>query len=404
MARILVVSGSYIVDHPKKDLGIVRELQRRGHRVRHVVIGRDVPPPYPRSAVEHDDDFRAVGSVWVNRRAGVLPFMVGSEVLLIPIHKGIGDLCRWAQRLGKVVVQHDNHGGLDSYYYGADLAAVKGPYFAEFVRRRWGLAEDVVVSTGCVQFDAAVGLEVERKSRDEFCRIYGLDPAKRIAVWLPTQDHRQRQYYEWSANKYREICEIVSQTTNHNLIIKPHPADYLEDYKGGLTPDGQHGWLALFPQGAVCRPEHKYACFRHCDVGLANWSSIGLEFPIFRKPFLYVDVAENPRLEYLRQHPFTDHPVEHDRGAPVPGFVGQVCASAELPRILETCSYEVKDEQLYDRHIARFLHRADGRAFERVADLVERGCEMARTRRRRGRVRIAGAGPGAVENTTNRGA
>lgn len=389
MGRVLVITGGYYVEHAKKDLGIVRELRRRAHRVTYVVVGDDVPPPYPRRVVEAEPDFRAVESVWVERLPAVIPFLRQCDVLLIPIHKGVGALSDWAHRLGKVVVQHHNHGGFDVYYNAADLVGVRGPYFAEFVRQRWGLAEDAVVPTGCVQLDAAVSPEVRQFPREEFCRLYRLDPRKRIAVWLPTREDRQHRYYDWSKAKYREICEIVARSTNHSLIIKPHPGDYLDHEQGGQGTDGRHWWETVFSGAPVCRPEHNFVCFRHSDVGLANWSTTGLEFPIFRRPFLYVDVADNPRLQYLRDHPMPDQPIGFYQGTLVPGFVGQVCTSAELPHILETCSYDVQDETLYERHIARFLYKADGRAYERVADLVERGLLLSAAQPRRSR-------PGAV--------
>jgi hypothetical protein len=269
---------------------------------------------------------------------------------------------------------------VDAYDADADLVAAKGPYFADYMREQWGMAPDTVVATGCVQYDAAFQPEVLALTRAEFCQLYGLDPRKRIAVWLPTREDRQHTYYEWAAANYRAVCAAITNSSNHNLIIKPHPADFPSPY---LPPrSGPHWWDTVFSGAPVLRAEHGYACFHLCDVALANWSTTGLEMAMFRKPFLYVDVAENPRIRYLEQHPNIGQPMGFHMHTLVPGFVGQVCASADLPEILEACSYDVADETLYDRHIARFLTQADGNAYLRVADLVERGLALGAARPR----------------------
>jgi hypothetical protein len=386
MGSVLVITGGYSVEHATKDLPVVHELRRRGHRVSHVVVGRDVPPPYPRSLVEHDAEFQAASSRWVDWVEDTIPALGDCDVLLVPIYKGVKQIVEWAHRLGKLAVQHDNHGGYDSYYYGADLVAVKGPFFADFVRRRFGLAEDQVVVTGTVQLDRAFSPRVRGMTRQDFCQLYRLDPARRIAVWLPTREDRQHNYYEWSRNQYERICETVIRSSNHSLIIKPHPGDYRSP--DSPTAGDPPWWQTLFPQAAVCQPEHGYECFWNCDVGIANWSSTGLEFPVFRRPFVYVDVVDNPRMIDLKVRIKVDHPIGFDRGAPVPGFVGRVCTLADLPGLLETLGYEALDPALYDQHVARFLHRADGLAYRRVADLVERALALA-TARPVGRSQIA---------------
>jgi hypothetical protein len=387
VGRVLVISGAYFVEYAEKDLGVVNELKRRGHEVMHVVAAEDIPPPFPREAVEQEPAFRAAGSVWKRRLAEAIPFLRRCDVVLLPGHKGVDAMADWAHRLGKVVVQHQNHGGFDVYNAGADLIGAKGPFFADFVREKWNLPPEAVASTGCVQYDAAFRPEALHFSREEFCRLYGLDPGKRIAVWLPTRGDRQQEHYEWSAAEYRAICAIVTRSSNHNLIVKMHPADYASPYAPARP--GADWAEALWPGAPVCRPEHAFACFHLCDVGLANWSTTGLEFSLFRRPFLYVDVEDNPRVQFLKQQSNLAQPIGFYLGTLVPGFVGQVCTSAELPGILETCSYDAADPAEYDEHTARFLTKADGKAYERVADLVERGLALAAARPN-------GASPAAV--------
>jgi len=130
MHRFLVLSAGFTQEHPARNLGIVRELMSLGHSVQHVAVGRGVPPGYP-SSYASSEEFRDVGTRWVDRLTGLLGFLSDCDVVVVPNSRGISPIVAWARAMGRVVVQHDSVGGFDYFYYGADYVGVKGEYFRE---------------------------------------------------------------------------------------------------------------------------------------------------------------------------------------------------------------------------------------------------------------------------------
>jgi len=335
-----------------------------------------------------------------------IDLLAWAEVVLLPNARGVGRLSELAHTLDRTVVQHDNLGGLDFYYYDADFAAIKGDYFRELIDRAdevptgeydevplflrqslrglQGLPRSRVEITGCVQFDEGLqnGTSI---TRNEFCQEYDLDPGKRIAVWLP--DGAQNQD-AWSQRKYVEICDAIEYSQNHNLIIKMHPNDYLR-WKSHVHLAGKQSAEFLYPGGKVCRPEHKYNCFTHCDVGVTILSTVALEFPLFRKPMLFVDSQDSPIVQKYSHF--------RKSGIPVPGSVGSYCTAESLRSTLEGNTYDVAGDRLYDEQIRKFSCSADGRAHERVASLIERAArEMPAPSMGLRNLLKGGAGIGAV--------
>ena len=359
MKRILIYTGHYVIDHPDRDIPLVRELRRRGYRVIHCVAGQEIiDPGYPKSILSNEG-FRTIETRWVNHWRDLKWLIAASDVVVVGMSKGVGRVVEVAKSLHIPTVQHENVGSTDSYYFGADWVCVRGPFFKEWFLTLYGdkVPAERVVVTGATQFDRAQWPEIKRISRDEFCHIYGLNPDKRIAVWLPDGPQCQD---EWMQNKYVEVCQMVRDSGNHSLVIKPHTGDYLKR-KSARYLNGKHSWEALVPWATVVLPEHGYVCFNVCDVGIGTQSSVSLEFPLFKKPFIYVEPNKSPILSKLS--PFYPYPVS--------SWVGIECNASELQDILAHERYVVADEQLYEEHIARYCYKNDGLAYKRIADLID---------------------------------
>jgi hypothetical protein len=236
-----------------------------------------------------------------------------------------------------------------------------------------------IVPVGSIEFDDQNDAETKAWTRERFCSFYGLDPSKRIAVWLPSAISR---HDEWSSAKYREICDIVRASPNHSLIIKAHATDYARYY--GSEPDmfnGKHTWERLYPDAPVCRPEHTTICFANCDVGLTINSSVSLEFPLFGKPAVYVDAFNSPRVQLRAEKaPGSLFPIQEWASWPVPwapALVGLSITSRELPEVLAELRYESARPEDYAEVVSRYYVANDGQAYRRLADLVCRAAAGA---------------------------
>ena len=367
MKRVLVYTGGYRLDFPDRDIPLVEDLRQRGLDVTYCIGGPHIGNPGHPRELALDERFERVQTRWIDSYLDVVKIAATSDVVVTGItSKSNTSIIAIANELGVATVQHDNTAGLAVRYHGADWVCVRSEFFVRERLRREQLPRERMVVTGSTHLDCVQQPKVKQASREEFCDKYGLDPAKRIAVWLPSAPQVQD---EWNQQKYIEICETIRDSGNHSLVIKAHPNDYMKRKSEGYF-DGQHTWDALTPWAKVIEPEDAYICYKACDVGLSTHSSVSMEFPLFHKPFIYVNADEDPMLSVHRHMT-----VDWFDGVGVPSLIGHYCKVEELAEVLAEEKYQVSDPVRYEEHIAEYSYKNDGLAFKRIADVVERVAE-----------------------------
>jgi hypothetical protein len=367
--RVLVYTGGYRPDYPARDIQLVQELRERGNEVTYTIGGPGISDiPHPKE-VASDPRFASVQAHWVNNVFEMVKLLTSTDVFVVGVWAKTNQrLVTLAKSMGVVTLQHDNVPRIDVRYTGADWICESSLFVAEERKRRAHAQERKIVVTGSTMIDLVRSQEVEAITKASFCEKYRLDPSKKIAVWMPSAPQVQNGWHQAS---YTQICEIIQKSAGHSLIIKAHPNDYLKR-KSPSFFQGKHTWQVLAPTAVVLEPEDAYQCYKVCDVGISNSSSVSLEFPLFSKPFVYVDIDKSPVLAMHR-------PSWWWGDLPSPSFIGMITSADELSAVLDESQYEISDDAAYQAHVAKYFYQADGLAYQRIADVIERAVEESHT-------------------------
>ena len=359
--KVVVHTGGYRPDHPVRDIRLVEELRSRGFVVTYTVAGPGLSDiPHAREIV-NDPRFAAVGTRWVNSRLEMLRILRGADLFLVGVWaKHNGYLVEMARSLGITTMQHDNAIHMAIRYLGTDWACVQGDIYKEGRTRTGQISEDRMFVTGSTMADGVQDPVVVDADREAFCKKYGIDPTSKIVVWLPTAPQTQDA---WHREHYSKTVEVLRDLPGFSVVIKGHPNDYLKR-KSYTIEEGKSTWELLAPWATVVEAADSYRCYKFAEVGLANLSSVAIEFPLFKKPFIYVDVRKSPVQQLLGPNRWFKSDL------PVPSFVGIECGVEELREVLTAKRYKIDDEGRYDEHVRRYFHANDGLAYKRVADAV----------------------------------
>lgn len=400
--RIIVLTPCFYPSIERKDLPLVAALRERGHEVIHAAATDRIKdfrfPGYPESF--HDDQaFIQSGTVWADTVLEIFGLIDRAEVLVVGMAKGIKNVVKYARLTGKKVVQYQDANNIELYHWNPDLFCVAGPWQKEKLLKAVSLPENKIRVTGCVKFDSGCPDCLQQMPREAFCRKYNLDPAKKTAVWLPGGPAVQNPYAQ---KLYRNVVGIIEKTPGFQVIIKGHPNDYSGhkrslNYQNAATPS----WEVLTPGVPACLPEDALQCYCFCDVGISSLSSVAMEFPLFKKPFIYVNAAEAmlpPEIAEIVKLPRPaagrsrrQHLTVHENVVKIAGlgvsmptnhvklrqeaedieFIGLDCTDDSLQEILTTGAYEYTDDEVYDDYVKKYFYKNDGKAHLRIADAVE---------------------------------
>lgn|GEM_PF-4771196 len=412
--RILIVTGEAIPSSEGRNLELAAELMAWGHEVRHTGPAR-IMARKGFTTTTFDPAFaelpqaRACRTRLFTSWPELRRMIAWAELVLFSTAKDYREIARYARDLGKVIIwqcDFSTHG----WAWYADRVAATSHYDAERLAAFTGLDRSIFRATGSVCYDQA-DPKHQRLTRAQFCAKYGLDGKKLIAVWL---SHKPGVHSPDYKERYRKICGIIGRHPDYDLIIKPHPREYEryrqeKTYLDAETPT----WTQLAPGVPACEAEDKWDCLRHADILISRQTGTVVDASLFGKPFLLVDNIEfwcvlygledpnllsllprrrfkppglaelnpvhlmesclgqvdDPRVRRLldrarasREHKFPTGYLE---------YVGTECTLGELEGVLSTQGWRVEDEGLFKDYVARYCLAGDGRAYQRVADLVE---------------------------------
>ncbi len=429
--RILIVSSESLPGSEDRNLPLVEELIRRGHDVRHTGPSQAlVKAGFTSTAFAPEFVDWPQATVCRTRLfddwAQLNRMIAWAQVVVFSMAKGYQEAAEYAAGLSKLIVYLADT-SLHPWVWKADLIAAGSPYERDrmasltgedrVLDNRWARLYPLddpppvdIVVTGSTIMDQAAP-QNSRLSKTDFLQKYGLDPAKRTAVWLPSSP---ACHDSWFKELYGRICASVEREAGFNLIIKPHPRDYVQakqwaTYEDAATPT----WEQLAPGVTVCRAEDKWGCFRAADVLISSWTTTAIEAGLVRTPMLLVDYPafslniiklNEPRFKELLPRTRYTPPSRRTLGRvePLleilwdrvdsrtqahlkerhtweqgyyqvgsPEYIGTDCTMEELPRVLREGLYRFDNQKVFDEYAARYSAGLDGRAFLRIADLIE---------------------------------
>ena len=412
--NIFVFSAVYHPGWEKVDLNLIKELKRRGHSVIHAVLGEEYleylpfgSPVFPKR-YKNDNDFLELNTKWVKSNFEIFNLIDQVDMLVIGNSKGVNEFMKYAKLTNKLLVLHSYTFGPEFRKSGADAFCISGKFYKTFCIRQ-GHKPETIHITGSVHTDLAFDV-LKDDDRNKFCQDYNLDPSKKIAIWYPSSPAIHSLYYQ---NLYQKICNTILENPKFNLLIKGHPWDYvcldmisrktIRSY--GQENGGKASWELLMPGAIVCKPEDHYRAIKFCDVGVSINSSVYTHFPLFRKPFILVnrvesllpqelfgkvsfssDIMTKAGLLHLNDIKYEKYFKElvkqnivyiemntgsFDIGENAFEMVGIECKIEMLEEVLEKEQYMINDDRLYSECIDKSFFKFDGKACERIADVIE---------------------------------
>lgn len=414
--KILIVSGESFPGHEGRNLPLAQELISRGHEVIHSGPLTEMISEGFKATVYNSEFAKSKDAIKANTRLFSSWRMLEehidwAEVILFGTAKHYESAADYAKQKNKIILWQRDVGPMHWWAHHPDAIAVRGDFDARRDRLLQRNDDLIIRTTGCIQFDDAAPQNQQLSKRD-FCTKYGLDESKETAVFISTAPSHHSDLVK---TIYKKICEIGQAAPGLNFIIKPHPREFGRSKQGTRYEDVETPtWKQLAPGIPACEPSDKYDCFLHSDVLITLNSAIFLEAAMFKKPLLEVALPESyiqrggafglsdlspylsgkrfapparkpwfklGRLQTENGHvpegPIRDwirfHIEWHKKYYPAggPDLIGSECSLAELPQILASGAYKVKDNSIFDDYISEYCYRNDGLAYKRIADFVE---------------------------------
>ena len=403
LRRLLLVAGRYRAENPYLELAVKRQLEAAGVAVTLALPTRSLNKAGFPDSLRDDPVLRAEGAVWIDDDWAFSTRMRNCQAVLFSTWKGYEPLARMARNEGRLTLDFSAIIGLDHLPVGFDHSLVKSEMTRRFLlngHRVYGwrrISPERITVTGSILYEDPehLGAIDGMDDRETFCRAYGLDPARPIAVlfpkavigfhkkarlWFPDWSQEQvDRYNQQVLDAYIAICAAV-HAADCNLLVKLHPSSYAAYW---CRTEEEYDYWNRYPWIRILRTEHTHAMFRHADVGLGINSHAAMDMAYFSKPFIYVDSDRLPPPQApgfnLADHRCTlpRGPSSHWHTTPLetvnPWFaswVGWFARVETLPQLLrDPATYRVDPEalQTFNRE---FWFRNDGQASRRVVEFV----------------------------------
>lgn len=347
--------------------------------------------------------------------------LLKADVVIGGMGKGMDLVSGLVRRSGRPFIQCNDVGDQMMYAQGADLFAVPGAFFKAILVRTRGVPAERVVVTGDLRFDAFhdAGDDPGEGWRS-FCERYALDAAKRLVIFCSGAAQRQDP---WTQGVYQRIVALLRASGRYQPMIRLHPNDLAgrkRHYWFGRTPGPSA--RALYPEVPCVHRADLLSAMRWCAFFVAVESSTCLESSVYGKNCAVVNLHEwclndayrasggyFPRRRFggfgLQRIVWDEQirslqaagilrsgaSIYRTEGGDLTEFawVGADCHLDEFEAVLASSHPEMVDDAAQAWHARHYWNGNDGRAHERLADLVERVQDepvlSAKLRRSRGR-------------------
>jgi hypothetical protein len=236
-----------------------------------------------------------------------------------------------------------------------DKTAVYGYYHKELLTNVSTYPVDSVIVTGQPRYDVLADAD-KIYSKEKFLSDYRIDPNHKIILWT-TQCHGISD--EENIKNFKAVFEIMQNIENATLIIKQHPRegeiytktikDYLDKYKidAVITPKSSDTYEQLFV----------------CDLMITRHSTTAMEAVALNKSVIILNLSGEP------------DPVEYVKEGVALGVYKPEDLKPTIEKLLKEDSELAKNREKY---IEKYLYKIDGKATERVVNLIERMIESSK--------------------------
>jgi len=214
------------------------------------------------------------------------------------------------------------------------------------IKEKAGAARKVVV-TGQPRYDVLFNPH-EHYSKEDFMRRYGITPGNKIVLWA-TQTHGLSQ--EENVKNLKAICEAMKGLKGIILAVKQHPAES-EAHTDLIKKYMEHCGI-----DAILTPKNSdtYEQLFVCDLMITRHSTTAVEALALKKPVIILNLSGEP------------DPVDYVREGVAAGVYYERDLKETIERLLEDDQELMKNRDSYlDRH----LFKIDGKATDRVVDLI----------------------------------
>lgn len=231
-----------------------------------------------------------------------------------------------------------------------DYFLSSGKIFGE-IKDKWHIADKVAV-TGLPRYDI---LSKANKiySRSDFLKRYNINPEHRIVLWS-TQCHVFSD--EENTANFEEIFGAVKDLKDVTLAIKQHPAEeerYTEEILRRIKEDEIN---------AVITPKDSdtYELLSVCDLMITRHSTTAMEAVALNKPVIILNLSGKP------------DPVEYVAEGVALGVYRNGNLRSAIERLLKDDSALASNRE---RYIEKYLYKIDGKATQRVLDIIMRSID-----------------------------
>jgi hypothetical protein len=222
----------------------------------------------------------------------------------------------------------------DIYYKTPDVLSLISP----LIKKILPFNHSRIIYSNCFLWDNIEDCLPYFLSKKDFCDKYNLNESEDIFLWTP--DNIQCIKSKESKLVYSKICGLK------NVLVKLHPNEIKkvkQHFFGGKMS------YEIFTKNKVriLDPIDTHFALKYSDCGIGYSSSIGLEFPIYRKPYVYIGVNSKENVLFDR--------IQKDIYKGNFSWVGGQCEFDQIDEFFHDKKYVVADEKLYDDHLKKFL-------------------------------------------------
>ncbi len=225
-----------------------------------------------------------------------------------------------------------------------DRTAAYGPYYKELLTEVSSYPKDSVVVTGQPRYDSLHYAD-QMYDRNKILLELGLDPRRKLVLWA-TQTHGLPA--DENERNIEAVYQAIRQSEDLQLVIKLHPG---EDQRAP-----QYKRSHLYKPTIIGGSGNTISLLYACDLMITRYSTTALEAVALNKPVIILNLSEDPDLvDYVQE-----------------GVAVGVYRARDLrPAIKKLLVEDGELARNREQYIRRYLYRVDGKATERVVNLID---------------------------------
>lgn len=229
-----------------------------------------------------------------------------------------------------------------------DKIAVSGEYYFDLLTKISSYPQSNVVVTGQPRYDIMLRAS-EIYSKEKFCKIYNINPNHKIILWttqcLAFSDEENNKNLDCVLSSMEDVFDAT-------LIVKQHPEEpniYTKKIKEYIKKYKSKKVLLVAKNSDI----YELVCI--CDLLITKMSTTAMEAAALNKPVIALDLSgDQDTARYVSE------------GIAIGVYKSDDLTTA-IKNLLENDSLLAKRRESY---VLEHLYKIDGKASERVVDLI----------------------------------